>query len=589
MLDLKITGGRIVDGTGAPPFVGDIGIRGGRIVAVGEGGETARREIVADGLLVTPGFIDIHTHYDGQASWDSMLAPSSLHGVTSIAFGNCGVGFAPAKPDRHDWLINLLEGVEDIPGTALAEGLTWDWVTFPEYLDALNRRRYAVDVGAHLPHAPLRAYVMGERGGDPQAVPTADEMATMAALTVEAIEAGALGLSTSRTIIHRTRAGELIGTVRAPEEEMLAIARAMGALGRGVFQLISDAYLLADESFAEREFELIEKIAALSGRPLSLTVQQTRQLPDRWRWMYRRIEALRAKGLDVRAQVAARAIGGIMGIRTNMNPFGFTPGWQEIASLPFPQRLARMRDPSFRDRLLREVKEPSDHPFAAQMAGCHDQAFRMSDPVDYEQSQDCSIGAEARRAGRDVWDHLYDVLLEDEGERLLYVPALNYAAGNLDDVHEMMSADFALYGLSDGGAHCGMICDASFPTTALAFWPRGNRSGLSIPLEQVVHGYTQRNARQVGWNDRGVLAPGYLADINVIDPDALALRPPTPVYDLPAGGMRLIQHARGYRWTIKRGEVTFANGEPTGALPGRLIRGAAAAAPVPAQGEPAHG
>jgi len=573
MLDVKIFGGRLVDGTGAAPFIGDVGISGERIVAVGAIDQEAARVIDATGLTVTPGFVDIHTHYDGQASWDSLLMPSSLHGVTSVAFGNCGVGFAPARNDRHDWLIDLLEGVEDIPGTALAEGLSWDWQTFPDYLDALSRRRYSIDVGAHVPHAPLRAYVMGDRGADPAALPTSGEMDRMAALTVDAIAAGALGFSTSRTMVHRTRAGLPIPTMRAPEEELLTIARAIGHAGTGVIQLISDAYLLADEGFATSEFALIEKIAKLSGRPLSLTVQQVAHLPERWRWMYQQIAQLRDLGLDVRAQVAARGIGAIVGLRTSSNPFAFTPAWGELADLPFEARLARIRTPAVRDRLLREVKEPSDHPFAAAMANCYDRLFRMDDPVDYEPAPARSLAAEAENAGREPAEYALDVILEEDGQRLLYMPSLNYARGNLDDVHEMMSAEFALFGLSDGGAHCGAICDASFPTTALSFWPKGNRSGRAIPIEEVVHGYSQRNARQVGWHDRGALLPGQLADINLIDLGALALPPPEPVYDLPAGGMRLIQRARGYRQTIKRGTTTFEHGEPTGALPGRLVRG----------------
>ena len=480
-----------------------------------------------------------------------------------------GGGAAPPAGEGVD----LLEGVEDIPGTALAEGLSWDWQGFPGYLDALSRRRYTIDVGAHVPHAPLRAYVMGDRGADAAEVPTRNEMDRMAALTVDAIAAGALGFSTSRTMVHRTRAGLPIPTMRAPEEELLAIARAIGLAGKGVIQLISDAYLLADEDFATSEFRLIEKIAALSGRPLSLTVQQVGHLPDRWRWMYERIAGLRARGLDVRAQVAARGIGAIVGLRTSSNPFAFTSAWREIADLPFEARLPQIRNPAMRERLLREVKEPNDHPFAAVMANCYDRLFRMDDPVDYEPAPDRSLAAEAEKAGRDPAEHTLDVMLEEGGQRLLYMPSLNYAHGNLDDVHEMMSADFALFGLSDGGAHCGAICDASFPTTALSFWPKGNRSGRSIPIEAVVHGYSQRNAKQVGWHDRGALLPGQLADINLIDLDALELPPPEPIHDLPAGGMRLIQQARGYRLTIKRGVTTFEHGEPTGALPGRLVRG----------------
>lgn len=580
MLDHVIRGGRIVDGTGGPPFVGDVAISGDRIIAVGNVAAESAQTTDARGLLVTPGFVDIHTHYDGQASWDALLMPSSLHGVTSVAFGNCGVGFAPARADRHAWLIDLLEGVEDIPGTALAEGLTWDWETFPEYLDALDRRRFVLDVGAHMPHAPLRAYVMGEPGGDPSAVPTAAEMRTMAQLVVEAIDAGALGFSTSRTMVHRTKAGETIATYRAPDEELLAIARAIGKCGRGVIQLISDAYLLADEAFADDEFNLIEKMADLSGRPLSLTVQQVGHLPDRWRWMFERVAALRQRGHDVRAQVAARAIGAIVGLRTSSNPFAFTPTWATLADLSFEERLTRVRQPAIRQRLLSEVREPSCHPLAAVMADSFGRLFRMADPVDYEPAPDRSLGAEAIRLGRDPAAHTLEVMLEEEGSRLLYMPSLNYAHGSLDDVHEMMSADFALFGLSDGGAHCGAICDASFPTTAISLWPQGIRSGRSIPLETAVNGYTQRNARQMGWNDRGVLMPGYLADLNLIDEHDLALPPPDAVHDLPAGGMRLVQRARGYRMTIKRGEVTFLDGVPTEARPGRLMRGPAEPAPV---------
>jgi N-acyl-D-aspartate/D-glutamate deacylase len=570
MLDLKISGARLVDGTGSAPYVGDIGISGEKIVAVGQVDMPAARTIDATGMIVTPGFVDIHTHYDGQASWDPYLMPSSLHGVTSVAFGNCGVGFAPALPERREWLIDLLEGVEDIPGTALAEGLTWDWETFPEYLDALDRRHFAVDVGAHMPHAPLRVYVMGERGADPLAIPTASENSRMAALTVEAIKAGALGFSTSRTMVHKSKSGQTIGTFRAPHEELLTIARAMGDLGAGVIQLNSDAYLSGDETFAQSEFDLIEQMAAVSKRPISLTVQQVHHLPDRWRWMYSRIKALRKKGYDVRGQVGARGIGAIRGLRVSSHPLSGTQTWERLTSLPFEQRIAQLRNPATRAQVLAEAAQHVDSPFGSSEP--YDRMYRMMDPMDYEPSADRSMAAEAARAGRDPADYVYDVLLENDGERLLYVAAINYAHGNLDDVHAMMSEDFALFGLSDGGAHCGFICDASFPTTTVGFWPRGNRAGRSIPLEAVVHGYTQRNARHVGWSDRGVLAPGYLADINVIDYDALALPPPDAVHDLPAGGMRLLQRARGYRWTIKRGQVTFEDGVPTNALPGRLVR-----------------
>jgi N-acyl-D-aspartate/D-glutamate deacylase len=574
MFDLLIRNGTIVDGTGTPAFSGNIGIRNGVIQAIGMAiGDDAIETVDATGLTITPGFIDIHTHYDGQASWDSNLAPSCYHGVTSIVFGNCGVGFAPAHPDKHDWLINLLEGVEDIPGTALAEGLTWDWETFPEYLDALDRRRFVLDVGAQVPHAPLRTYVMGERGADSQSRPTATEIDTMARLTAEAIEAGALGFSTSRTVVHKTRSGESIGTLRAPEEELVAIATAIGKTGKGVIQLISDAYLTADDAFAEEELVLVRKLALASERPISVTVQQTANAPDRWRMIFDRIEAMRAEGLAISAQCAVRGVGGIMGFLTSTNPFMATPTWQAIAGLPRAEKSARLRDPAIRAQILEEHKRPVDGPFGEQAARDFHRMFRMTDPVDYEPAANASLRAEAARAGADPAAHAYDVLLEEDCGRLIYFPAINYISGDLSAVHAMLSVDYALFGLSDGGAHCGSICDASFPTSAIAMWPRGSKSGRAFTFEEMVHGYTQRSARHVGWLDRGVVATGYLADLNLIARDELGLPPPEIVHDLPAGGMRLVQNARGYRATIKNGVVTVRNGQLTGVLPASLIRG----------------
>ena len=576
MMDLVVRGGSVVDGTGAAAFVADIAIRNGMIEAVAPDLShlEAARTIDAAGLTVTPGFIDIHTHYDGQVSWDSDIAPSCYHGVTSIVMGNCGVGFAPARPDKRDWLINLLEGVEDIPGTALAEGLTWDWESFPDYMDALTRRRFALDLGAQMPHAPLRAYVMGARGADSQARPTADEIAEMARLAAEAVEAGALGFSTSRTVAHQTRAGETIGTYRAPEEELVAIAAAIGATGKGVIQLISDAYLTADDAFAQAELDLVRKIARASGRPISLTVQQTANAPQRWRMIFDWIENQRAEGLPISAQVAVRGVGGIIGFSTNTNPFMATPTWKTISALSRAKRMERLRDPAVRARILEEHEAPVEGPFGEYVARAFHAMFRMTDPVDYEPSPVASMLAEARRIGKEPANHVYDVLLEEEGNRLLYFPAINYLSGDLSVVHAMLSADYALFGLSDGGAHCGMICDASFPTTAISMWPTGSKTGLRFTFEEMVHGYTQRSARHVGWMDRGVVAPGYIADLNLIARDELSLPPPQVVKDLPAGGKRLIQKAGGYRMTIKNGVVTVENGMLTGALPGKLVRGA---------------
>ena len=573
MHDLIIRGGTIVDGTGAPGFRGDVAVSDGRIVEVGEVSGPATRTIDADGLMVTPGFVDIHTHYDGQVSWDSVLAPSSIHGVTSAAMGNCGVGFAPAAPDKHDWLIRLLEGVEDIPGTALAEGLKWDWQSFPDYLDAVGRRSYTMDIAAHMPHAALRAFVMGERGADHTAAPTDAEIERMSSLTEEALHAGAIGFSTSRTYVHRSRDGQNIGTLTASERELQGIVGALKRANRGVIQLISDAYLTADDDFAAAELRLIRGLASTSGRKLSFTVQQSDDAPDRWRGIFDEIDAMVADGLDVRAQVAPRPVGAMLSFASTTNPFILTPTYREINAGGVEARLRALFDLQVRERILAEHGAFRPGGFAGQLTNDFERMFRMTDPVDYEPTPDASIAAEAKRTNKSPAEHCYDVMLEAEGRRLLYMPLVNYAYGNLDDVHGMMKGEHTLYGLSDGGAHCGTISDASFPTTTIGLWSKGSKSGRRFPVEALVHGYTQRNARHVGWRDRGVIAPGYLADLNVIDLEALSLSPPEIVQDLPAGGTRLVQKARGYHWTIKAGLATFEQGEWTGETPGGLIRG----------------
>lgn len=577
-MDLIIKNGEIVDGTGAPKFRGDVGVKDGRIAAVGKVEGVAKRTIDAEGAIVTPGFVDIHTHYDGQVSWDAMLAPSSINGVTSAAMGNCGVGFAPARPDKHDFLIRLLEGVEDIPGTALHEGLTWDWETFPEYLDALSRRAYAIDIGAHMPHAPLRTYVMGDRGGDHTEAPTDAEIEEMQRLTCEAVRAGALGFSTTRTMYHRTKDGANVGTLTASERELLGIAAGLKDGGGGVIQLISDAYLTADDDFAARELRLIRALARRTGGKLSFTVQQNDDAPDRWRQIFQEIVAMRNDGLDVSAQVAPRPIGAILSLAASMTPYIGSRTYLALAAkLKGAALIAELRKPDVKAKILAEHRQLNLTGNGGAITKGYSRMFRMTDPVDYEPTADTSLQAEAERLGRDVDEYVYETLLEEGGRRLIYLPFNNYSYGNLDDVYGMMTGPSVLYGISDGGAHCGFICDASFPTTTISLWSKGSKAGHKLPLETLVHGYTQRNARHIGWRDRGALQVGLKADINVIDLDGLELSPPEIVHDLPAGGARLLQTARGYRNTIKSGVVTFENGEWTGETPGKLLRGRQAA------------
>lgn len=575
-MDLVLRGGTVVDGSGAPPRVADVAIEGDRIVEVGPVTGRARREIDADGLLVTPGFVDIHTHFDGQATWDPVLAPSSQHGVTTVAMGNCGVGFAPARPDRHDWLINLLEGVEDIPGTALTEGMTWGWESFPEYLDVLGSTNRTIDVAAHLPHAPLRTYVMGDRGADALEHPTDQELDEMARLTREAMAAGAIGFATSRTDVHRTRTGENIGTLHATERELLTLAAALAESGTGVIQLITDAYATTDDDFAARELDLVEALARTSGRPLSFTVQQPNQAPERWRQLMARIDGWQRDGLDVKGQVAPRPIGVLLGLEATANPFLFTAAFGEIAHLPLPERVEALRDPSRRSRILTEHAElvsTLEPGLFRSIVDGFDSIFEMNDPVDYQIDPSWSVAARARAAGADPVAHVYDLLLRHDGTQLLYLPIFNFSHGSLDDVHEMITHRHALFGLSDAGAHCGAISDASTPTSYLTVWARDRRDGPPIPIENVIHHLTRRTAEHVGFLDRGLVETGRLADLNVIDLENLGARPPRIAHDLPAGGRRLVQDATGYVATIKSGTVTFENGEHTGELPGVLVRG----------------
>ena len=588
MHDLIIRNAQLIDGTGAPARPADIAVSGGVITDVAERlvGE-ARRTIDASGMVVTPGFVDIHTHFDGQATWDPVLAPSSQHGVTSIVMGNCGVGFAPAKATSadHDWLIGLLEGVEDIPGTALAEGLTWDWETFPDYIAALQRREWTMDVGTQVAHAPLRAYVMGERGADPNEVPTADELTTMTRAVREGLRAGALGFTTSRTYIHRTKDGAPLGTRFAGIDELAALTSALTDENTGVIQLISDAYLSEDEELATREMALMEEVARACGRPMSMTVQQPIDAPARWKRMVDWTIDASARGINLKTQIAPRPIGVLHGLDASITPFILCPTFGLVSRLSRSERIAELSKPEVREKILREHPEQLGRASGVLHNLCAEfgSLFPMSDPVDYEPSPDSSIAAIAAREGRTPAEVAYDFLLRDNGRQLLYMPLFNYVSGNLDAVREMLLSPRSVIGLSDAGAHCGAICDASFTTTALSHWSRDRSRGEKLPLEFMVHHVTQRTAQHVGWHDRGVVAPGMLADLNVINMDKLGAAPPRLVNDLPAGGRRLVQDAHGYVATVKSGVVTFENGEHTGDLPGRFVagtRGAPSTIPV---------
>ena len=579
--DLVIRNASLVDGTGSPARSADVAISDGIITEVGSDiSGPGHREIDADGLTVTPGFVDIHTHFDGQATWDPILAPSSIHGVTTVVMGNCGVGFAPARPtpDQHAWLIGMLEGVEDIPGTALAEGLAWDWETFPDYMDALSRREYAIDVAAQIAHAPLRAYVMGERGADPLEAPTVDELTRMALMVREGMHAGALGFTTSRTYIHRTKAGAPLGTRFSSADELLALCSAMGETGSGVVQLISDAYQSADHDFAVEEMQLMETLARATGRPLSMTVQQPEPLPDRWREVGDWVDRGVAQGLSLSMQVAVRPIGVLQGLTATVNPLLPCPSFGEIAGRPLPEIVSALRDPERRARIVAEhaAAVARIEGLAGEMFGGFHKLYPMENPVNYEPAPADSVAARAAAQGRGTVEFVIDLLCEDGGNRLLYMPLFNFARGDLDDVREMLLRKNSIIGLSDAGAHCGAISDGSATTTALALWSKDRTRGEKLPLEFMVNHITQRTAQHVGLCDRGVIAPGYRADINIIDMGALGTPPPRIVHDLPAGGRRLMQTATGYRWTIKNGVVSFVDGEHTGALVGALVRGAQA-------------
>ncbi|MCK9991808.1 MAG: hypothetical protein Dbin4_00328 [Alphaproteobacteria bacterium] len=564
MHDLVIRGGTIIDGTGGARFTGDVAIDNGVITAVGTVSGKGKKEIDAKGLLVTPGFVDVHTHYDAQVSWDRLVSPSCWHGVTTVVMGNCAVGFAPTRPDMHQQMIELMEGVEDIPGAALAEGIDFAWESFPEYMDAVDRIPHAVDIGAQLPHAALRVYVMGDRAVRREPATLAD-IREMGRLAREAMAAGAIGFSSSRTILHKSIKGEIIPSYGAEYDELVGIAMAMGEGGKGVFEMISD---LKD---VDAEFNIFHDMVAKSGLPMSISMAEAESKPEAWRKLYSRIEGAREEGLHFRAQVAPRPIGLLMGLQASFHPFSSSPGYREISGLPLAERVQAMRDPARRARIISE--NPDSRNMAVGLLYTLNRVYQLGDPPEYEPLPANSIQARAEAMGVNPRELAYDLLLEDEGRALLYVPIANYAFGNLDTVREMLLSSYTTPGLGDGGAHCGAICDASFPTYMLTHWARDRSRGEQLPLEFLVKRQTRDTAELAGFLDRGLLQPGMKADVNIIDFDRLSLRPPEIAHDLPTGARRLVQKAIGYKYTIVSGKVTFEDGESTGVFPGRLVRG----------------
>jgi N-acyl-D-aspartate/D-glutamate deacylase len=564
--DLVIRGGVVVDGTGAPRRTADVAVSGGWITEVGRVDGRGGREIDADGAVVAPGFVDIHTHYDGQATWDSRLQPSAWHGVTSVVAGNCGVGFAPVVPAHHQRLIDLMEGIEDIPGTALHEGLPWTWESYDEYLDVLAGRQFDLDIGVQVPHAALRVHVMGERAVAGGAA-TDGEISRMAALAAAAVEAGALGFSTSRTLNHKSVDGELTPSYDAGVDELLKIAAAVGGTGCGVLQLVTD-FLDIDV-----DVEIMTSMVRASGRPLSVSLLQTHFDPAGYRTVLKRIAAANAAGLPIRAQVAARAVGLVMGLELTLHPFMTNPVWREVAHLPLAEQVARLSRPEVKAAVLAaQTREKRTALIGGRLIDKYQLMYELTDPPQYEPDPRDSVAARAGRDSRDPADLAYDLLLADGGRGLLYVMTANFVDGTLEPVREMLADPWTLPGLSDGGAHVGSICDGSFPTTLLQHWTRDRAAG-TIELEFLIQRQCRDTAAAVGLADRGVLAPGYRADLNVIDLDGLRLRRPEVHHDLPGGGRRLLQRADGYRHTVVRGVETYADGIDTGDLPGRLIRG----------------
>jgi N-acyl-D-amino-acid deacylase len=567
MHDLVVRGGNVVDGSGAPARPADVAIDGEHITEVGQGVGAGRRELDAADLLVAPGWVDVHTHYDGQVTWDPHLTPSGWNGVTTLVMGNCGVGFAPVRPGQQEFLIQLMEGVEDIPGTALAEGIAWAWESFPEYLDALERMPRSVDVGTQIPHGAVRAYVMGERGAKNEKA-TPEDIEQMAAIVREGLRAGALGFSTSRTLLHRARDGEVVPGTYADDAEVLGIGRVLGEVGHGVFEVASD---LAPEG---DELAWMSRLGKETGRPVSFACLQNPVDPEQWRRLLEAVDRDRAEGGCLTPQVAQRPAGLLLGWDSTFHPFLLCPDFAPYVEMEREERLAKLREPAVRAAIV--ASEPVTQglpPTAALVLGAFHMMYPLGDPPDYEPGPEKSIAAIAKREGRAPREVIYDVLMERNGRGFVYLPLLGYANGDFEALRAMMEHPAAIFSLSDGGAHCGLICDASVPTFLLTHWVRDRRRGARIALETIVENQTRKTAAFYGMQDRGVVAPGMKADLNVIDLEGLRIHAPEMVRDLPAGGRRLVQRIDGYRYTIQSGQVTYEDGRATGALPGRLIRG----------------
>ena len=561
--DLVVRAGSVLDGTGTEAYTADIGVKDGVVREIGRINSKTYQEIDADGAIVTPGFVDIHTHYDGQATWSNRMSPSSHHGVTTAVMGNCGVGFAPVRSEDHELLIELMEGVEDIPGVALHEGLSWDWESFEDYMDHLSARQFDMDIGAQLPHAAMRVYVMGQRGADREPA-TPQDVAQMKAMTSRAIQAGALGFTTSRTLNHRSARGEPTPTLKAEAEELLGISEGIRDVGTGVIEMISDFDDL------DLEFDLLKSMVKKSGRPMSISLAQGIS-PHGWRKMLDRIESANRDGFVMRGQVAPRAIGILLGLTTTLSPFSSRPSFSELGKMSVEEKLTALKDPDRKKRILQESPGRGFERLF-KMMGEGRNLWLMSDPPDYEPSPEASLHAVATKEGKEVWSYIYDCMLGNDGRNILYTPFANYAEQNLDCCRDMILHENTVMGLGDGGAHVGTICDASFITSLLTHWGRDRVRGEQIDLPTLVKSQTRDTALAVDLSDRGTLELGKRADLNVIDFENLNVSVPEIVHDLPAGGARLQQKSEGYLATICHGSVTYRFGHETEHLPGRLIR-----------------